>query len=397
MQSPIRRRARAAAVGLAVGAAVVFPGFGSGPGPGSGSGSGPGPGSGFGAGAAILGRTAFAESAFLDRGGETGVAPVSPADRVVGEPGRMRVVDGACPSLPLESSRQRIVDLAAQEWAYFGFSVTDRVREQDERSAVDRALASILRGDTWRRRARDFSRMRGPDFGRVTPSIAGYWAATPDGQTMLDRQNAIWSRTIGSGSRWRDPWSAAFISWVMCEAGIGQDARFQRSIAHREYIDQAIRARDGAAPGTAFVAHDLGEQAIVPGDLLCSGTRSGYRTIDDRRRQMGRGASTHCDAVVSVVESAGIIMAIGGNVRRSVSLKRLPAERARGAHLVPSGEFFAHLKLRAGTVSADALAESPTVERMACTPAFQLPSDVVALQLDLTCGSPISAASAADG
>ena len=93
--------------------------------------------------------------------------------------------------------------------------------------------------------------------------------------------------TGASEARWTDPWSAAFISWVMCEAGLGDTGQFQRAIAHWGYIDQAIRARDGRAQNAAYVAYDIGETAIVPGDMLCTSRRPAYRTIADRRRQMG--------------------------------------------------------------------------------------------------------------
>lgn len=329
---------------------------------------------------------AHAEQEFLERPPAAALEGAVPSNRILGEPGAMRIASSSCPVQPLDTARRRIVDLAAQEWAYFGFSVTDRAQANDRDDDTDsrNSAAPILRLNAWRRVARDLSRMRGPEFARIAPSIAGYWAVTPDGAMMLERQNAIWNRSNGVGSRWRDPWSAAFVSWVMCEAGIGDSDRFQRSIAHREYIDQAIRSRDGAAPNSAFVAYDIGEAEIVPGDLLCSGTRSGYRTIDHRRRQMGRGASTHCDVVVSVDETDEIILAIGGNVSRSVSMKRLPAVREPGVHFHPSGHFFAHLQLKSDGIAVDALTGSPTMRAMACTKGFDPPSrlDVLALNLE---------------
>ena len=152
----------------------------------------------------------------------------------------------------------------------------------------------------------------------------------------------------------------------MCEAGLGATTQFQRAVAHHSYIDQAIRGRDGRAPEAAFVAYDVGETTIAPGDLLCSSRRPTYRTIDERRRQMGVGARSHCDVVVKVDEARARIHAIGGNVRGVVSLKQLPAVREAGKPLRPvtgSGErpMFAHLKLRAAPIDANALDTSPTI------------------------------------
>ena len=136
----------------------------------------------------------------------------------------------------------------------------------------------------------------------------------------------------------------------MCEGGLGDPAQFRRAVAHHVYIDQAIRARAVSAAPAAFAAYDIGEASIAPGDLLCSARRPAYRSIAERRRRMGDGARTHCDIVVKVDASRNRILAIGGNVRRAVSLKLLPAAREPGQDLRPVGggrRMFAHLKLRA--------------------------------------------------
>jgi hypothetical protein len=274
------------------------------------------------------------------------------------------------------------VDIAVQEWAFFGFTVVDQT---SDRASVDRAptgrptVGAAAPGQ--RRPGRRFRWLDPDESARVAHTIAGYWAVTPEGGWILGNQNEEWNGAAGVAARWRDPWSAAFISWVVCESGLGDSNRFQRAVAHHVYIDQAIRARDSAASRAAFVAYDIGEQAIEPGDLLCSGRRPAYRTLADRRRQMGDGARTHCDIVVKLDESVGRVFAIGGNVRGSVSLKLFPAVRtgegdvrlARGA-----GGLFAHLKLRAAPVEADALDTAPTMKAIQCAVGFEMPALVVA-------------------
>ena len=187
----------------------------------------------------------------------------------------------------------------------------------------------------------------------------------------MERQNDRWDGPDGIAARWNAPWSAAFISWVMCEAGLGATSQFQRAIAHHAYIDQAIRARDGRGSAAAFEAYDAGETAIAPGDMLCSSRRPAYRTIAERRRQMGVGARSHCDIVVKVDEARARILAIGGNVRGVVSLKLLPAVREAGKPLrAGTGDddrpMFAHLKLRAAPGDAGALDSSPTIKALGC-------------------------------
>ena len=283
---------------------------------------------------------------------------VPPSAHVAGIPGSMRVAPRACRSLPIEATRRRIVDVAVQEWGFFGFRVAPAA-DTDE----DDAPAPAERGG---RR----SRLAPAEAARVAPSIAGYWAVTPQGAWIVDRQNDRWKGPDGVAARWNAPWSAAFISWVMCEGGLGATAQFQRAIAHHTYIDQALRGRDGSAPQAAFVAYDAGETTIAPGDLLCSSRRPAYRTIAERRRQMGVGARSHCDVVVKVDEVGRRIFAIGGNVRGVVSLKSFPAVREAGrAMRVETGDaerpIFAHLKLRAGPIDANAMDTSPTLQASA--------------------------------
>jgi hypothetical protein len=299
----------------------------------------------------------------------------APSERVRGAVGQMAMREMACRTTPLAETRRRIVDVSIQEWGFFGFPIVDYTGFQAEPS-VD--LATSFTFDTFRYRGR-FPALPLEEAVRVAPTVAGYWAATPQGSAMIERQNRAWSEPWGVDGRWADPWSAAFISWVMCEAGLGDNGQFQRAIAHWSYIDQAIRARDGNATKAGFVAHDIGEQAIMPGDMLCSSRRPTYRSIADRRRQLGVGARTHCDIVVKVDEAGKRIYAIGGNVRRSVSLKLFPAVRDARGNLRPANlsdidderPLFAHLKLRAAAVEANALDNSPTIKSLDCELVFE--------------------------
>jgi len=302
--------------------------------------------------------TAWAQPLHFERLGADLLDAVPPSARVSGEPGRISVENGSCRSVPREQVRRRIVDIAVQEWGYFGFTTVDE--------------ASATFDDRPRRRDEPRPRWIDPEeAARVVHSIAGFWAVTPDGAWILDRQNQIWRASTGELERWRDPWSAAFISWVMCEAGLGQPAEFQRAIAHYVYIDQAIKARDAESADAAFVAYEVGEAPVEPGDLLCRGRRGSYRTLAERREDLGDGTRSHCDVVIKLDSDSGRILTIGGNVRGSVRLKFLPAQTApgdqagvytsigRGSRVV-----FAHLKLRAESIGNDALESSPTIRAL---------------------------------
>jgi len=266
--------------------------------------------------------------------------------------------------MPLdESLRRRIVATAVQEWAFFGFQV------EDQRGTAPQAGVPDPNNNPNNNRRR-FGLLNPVEVARVADSVGGYWSAAPGSDWILARQNEAWNSAQGLASRYRDPWSAAFISWVMCESGLGDEERFARAIAHHSYIDQAIAARDNKAPQAAYVAYDPGEEPINPGDMLCSGMRPVYRSLDQRRAQLGVGARTHCDIVVQVNTDAGQILTIGGNVRSSVRLKVFPAGVANGGQLAPlptARTIFAHLKLKTDPIEADALEQTPTLRSLACT------------------------------
>ena len=297
---------------------------------------------------------------------------ISPSERVAGDPGDMQVIQSGCRVGPTDWARRRIVDVAVQEWAFFGLQTVD-ARPVEAGRLPDGIVPDALNP---RRRALRQARhmLRFGDWEdreRVTATVAGYWSATPDGAEVIGDQNRQWRRT-DRPIDWVQPWSAAFVSWVMCEGGLGDMNQFARDISHRVYIDQAIRARDGQAPDAAFVAHDAGETEIQPGDLLCNARGSAsYRTLADRRRDTGEYAPLHCDIVVRVDVQEALFHLIGGNVMNSVTLTILPGVRD-GEHLRPLAEddldgartMFAHLKLRAPAIELNALDATPTIRAM---------------------------------
>lgn len=298
---------------------------------------------------------------------------IPPSARVVGERGRMKVIQPLCRVGPTHWARRRIVDIAVQEWAAFGYQTID-ARPVETRRLPDGVVAEAVNPPRPApRNARHMLRLGTWESSRAADAtIAGYWSATPDGVSLLDRQNRQWRGGDDGPVDWVQPWSAAFVSWVMCEAGLGDPAQFERDISHRVYIDQAIRARDGAEPQAAYVAYDAGEQPIEPGDLLCN-SRGGvnYRSLADRRPEMGEYAPAHCDIVVRV--DSDRINVIGGNVVQGVSLTILPLTSEGSAHprplaaddLAGARTIFAHLKLRADPVEPDAMDRSPTMRALA--------------------------------
>jgi hypothetical protein len=290
---------------------------------------------------------------------------IPPSDRVEGPRVYMKVKETRCRIGATADARRRIVDIAVQEWAFFGSHTVDVSHTQF--NALPQGVSAAEEG----------AESVAPVDPAMDTTIAGYWSATPDGPAVLAKQNAAWYAAGGQPTRWVLPWSAAFVSWVMCEAGLGDMRQFQRTIAHREYIDQAIRVHDGQEIYGAYTAYDPGERPIEPGDLLCdvaTTARYQYHTVDDRRRDMGSYAPAHCDIVVKI--AADRILVIGGNILGAVTLAVWPTERAPGGYLKPTAvieidgtrNVFAHMRLRANPIEANAMDNSPTVKALGQKP-----------------------------
>lgn len=111
------------------------------------------------------------------------------------------------------------------------------------------------------------------------------------------------------------PWSAAFISWCMNEAGAGK--KFPYSAGHATYINQAIA--NMGSPNKPVVAHDLASYSPKPGDLIGYWRGATPVTIQTARR-LGWYES-HTDIVVDVV--GGVATCIGGNVLHSVTKREV--------------------------------------------------------------------------
>jgi hypothetical protein len=296
-----------------------------------------------------------------------------PSERVRSSPSGVTIRKTSCRSLPMAQVRRRIVDLTVQEWGFFGFSVVDEAKLE--------AAEATNQGAP--RTGRSWPHLSPAESARVADSIAGYWSVTPEGSWIANAQRTASTRLGDIPAGWRYPWSAAFVSWVMCEAGLGDAAQFRRAVAHHVYIDQAIRARGVAKPAAAFVAYDIGQAPMTPGDLLCSARRPAYRSIAERGRQLGVGARTHCDIVVKVDAAQSRILVIGGNVRGSVGLKLLPVvhEPDKQLHPVASRPLFAHLRLRAQPIEEDALDRTPTMRALICGGGARPPQWIAALNL----------------
>ncbi|WP_206861378.1 DUF2272 domain-containing protein [Lysobacter changpingensis] len=285
-----------------------------------------------------------------------------------------RIAMTSCPSITTSADyRSRMIDLAAAEWAYFGLPILDMAVEPaaivprvPQPSGVVEIISPQKNASIGDRVLRQAPRLGlSEDDYEVSDAIAGYWAATGSEEAMRVQSIVDYG---WDGAGWAMPWSAAFISWLACEAGLST-AQFRRSGGHIDYVRAAVRARDGQDPEHAFIAYDLGEATPEAGDLLCTArSDSTFRSIADVRNGNSSSNALHCDLVVKTDTKHNRLYAIGGNVNHAVTMSVIATD-AKGrpltdADVIGAHRWFAVLKARAGGNVAHDLDGTPTVQML---------------------------------
>ena len=138
----------------------------------------------------------------------------------------------------------------------------------------------------------------------------GYW----------QRVGVFWKVGVNlplTGKDTDEPWSAAFISYVMRQAGAGE--RFLYSEWHAHYIQRAMKAREEQDANYGFWGYRLSERPPQVGDLVCYARQDGV-DFD----HLPTVFKSHSDLVVAVRPRE--IDVIGGNVEDSVTLKVLATD-----------------------------------------------------------------------
>ena len=87
--------------------------------------------------------------------------------------------------------------------------------------------------------------------------------ATATGSTSIGAVGV--SRLLGKDCK--EPWSAAFISWIMQEAGV-PEYLFPPGSAHRSYLNHILANANN--PGAVLIPHAIQEYKPKPGDLICA-------------------------------------------------------------------------------------------------------------------------------
>lgn len=131
------------------------------------------------------------------------------------------------------------------------------------------------------------------------------------------------------------PWSAAFISFVVREAGAAF-AGFKFAAAHARYVNAAILARQNNEDHP-YWGFRLNEHKPVVGDMVC---RWRVNRIDFDHAASTPWFKSHCDIVCAIEEDA--VFTIGGNVSHSVKHTRYKIDST--GHLTGDRNAFAVLR-----------------------------------------------------
>ncbi len=117
------------------------------------------------------------------------------------------------------------------------------------------------------------------------------------------------------------PWSAAFVSYVLVQAGL---PGFNPSASHYGYVGDAFRG--GTSP---FRFMDPDQAPAAVGDLLCyvrsNATQLGFAGLSALLARGGNAQNMHCDIVVSA--QPGMLSLVGGNVLQGVTMRLVPTNR----------------------------------------------------------------------
>ncbi len=138
--------------------------------------------------------------------------------------------------------------------------------------------------------------------------IKKYWGSLISSSTAIDKKVST-----------REAWSAAFICWVMKQAGVTETDGFAFHQRHVVYMAQALK--NVGTTGKHFYMKKADAHAPTKGDLVCIGVSSWltWAKLEQYKDETNRAnitGSSHCDIFVEevTIDSKKYLVAIGGNV-----------------------------------------------------------------------------------
>lgn len=155
------------------------------------------------------------------------------------------------------------------------------------------------------------------------------WWETDNDPHVIDRMVEYWTSSFDTNAEGtpttqisdaaartkitnQDSWSAAFISFIVTQAGITDNAVFSHSVRHVDFIAKAILNKEGRVFSNPFWGYRITDYAPQVGDIVGRSHQVNYGNVVDRSNRHVRRASSHSDVVVEVNE--GHIIVVGGNL-----------------------------------------------------------------------------------
>jgi len=214
------------------------------------------------------------------------------------------------PTYPAET-RARMLRLVLGEWQEWGGRVLDArtapISDDDEGPVAEQDPAAF-------------------------PKVLAYWSAVGWEAEIARNRRAFTLGTPtdctpgeraagGRAGLWGcQPWSAAFLSFVLRATGVDA-VDFPPSSAHWAYVDALLHTSDRWGTRAPFRAHDPEKHPPAPGDIVCfDRSRARLPGLAARRAEAGRPRPMHCDIVVAT--AAGEVTVVGGNVAQAVTAVR---------------------------------------------------------------------------
>jgi hypothetical protein len=146
--------------------------------------------------------------------------------------------------------------------------------------------------------------------------VITYWREGLLNGSVSERSHAISSD---------HPWSAAFIAYVMKQAGVGN--RFPYAASHSGSIKQAIYNRQHSIDDASLIGHRISEYTPRPGDLLCASRSWAIGQVTYENAGEYDFFPSRCELVIRA--SSHQIEAIGGDLMDTVTRHIIPASNGR--------------------------------------------------------------------
>lgn len=196
----------------------------------------------------------------------------------------------------------------ATDWAQLRFDIV-KTADEEQGAWLDPAGGMLKEGDP-----------------KIFDLLVKYWR---DGVGLSESEANTYATKSAADDK-DYPWSAAFVSWVMRNAGVTEDMGFEFSSKHISYIVGALRNRESKDHDRPFWLYSIDEIIPQPGDILCKNRSGGgnfsYASLkrdywDGGNKTKDPSGKSHSDVAIGYGDYGGVrkIELVGGNVSNTVS------------------------------------------------------------------------------